>query len=38
MLVEGFVATVFDEFDSLEGVQQLRDGIADWLAGLEPGA
>lgn len=38
MLVEGFVATVFDEFDGLEGVEQLRVGIADWLAGLEQGA
>jgi Fe-S cluster assembly protein SufD len=38
MLVEGFVATVFDEFDGLEGVEKLRDGLADWLAGLEQGA
>ncbi len=37
MLVEGFVATVFDEFDGLEGVEQLRSGLADWLAGLEQG-
>lgn len=37
MLVEGFVATVFDEFDGLEGVENLRSSLADWLAGLEQG-
>ena len=35
MLVEGFVATVYDHMDGLGGAQQLRGGIAAWLAALE---
>jgi len=34
MLVEGFVATVFDQFEGIEGIEVLRTGIVNWLAEL----
>ena len=38
MLVEGFVATVYDHMDGLGGIAELRGGIAGWLAALEQDA
>ena len=35
MLVEGFVATVFDQFEGIEGIEVLSTGIVNWLAELE---